>query len=89
MKLADIINDLTPYKTRLNKVYKYDNLEQLQKLYTALSYPTPINFETDWATRRIDTSNLVGWGLLCTWSKEDVFDDYLLAYCTIIDGAKI
>lgn len=80
---------LTPFKTPLNNVYKYDNLDQLQKLYDTLDHPISDNFETDWSTNKINMKMLKGYGLMYVWSNMGDFDDSPSEYCAIIDGAKL
>lgn len=81
---------LSFYKTNQERVYKYENHDQLQKLYDILDHPISNNFDTDWNTHKIDTKGLKHtFGLVYTWSHMDDFSDYPLDYCAIIDGGNI
>ena len=78
------------YKTNQDGVYKYENHDQLQKLYDILDNPISCNFNTDFGTHKIDTKALKHpFGLVHTWSHMDDFSDYPLDYCAIIDGVYI
>ena len=80
---------LEPFKTNQKNVYKYDNLDQLQKLFDTLGNPIADNFETDWNMGEINKKGLKDFGLMYCWSNMGDFDDYPLDYCAIIQGVKI
>lgn len=79
---------LEPFKTGQVSVYKYDNLDQLQKLYNTLGNPVPDNFYINHKTENIEVKGLKDFGLLYLWSNMGDFDEYPSEYCAIIQGVK-